>query len=32
MSEAAERSEGPAIGALHEVRATFDDPDATAPI
>jgi hypothetical protein len=28
MSEAAERSEGPAIGALHEVRATFDDPDA----
>jgi hypothetical protein len=28
MSEAAERNEGPAIGALHEVRATFDDPDA----
>ena len=28
MSEAIERNESPAIGALHEVRATFDDPDA----
>ena len=28
MSEAVQRNEGPAIGALHEVRAAFDDPDA----
>ena len=28
MSEAIQQSENPAIGALHEVRATFDDPDA----
>jgi hypothetical protein len=28
MSEAIHVKEGPAIGALHEVRATFDDPDA----
>ena len=27
MSGAIERNESPAIGALHEVRATFDDPD-----
>ncbi len=28
MSQAIQRSENPTIGALHEVRATFNDPDA----